>query len=260
VSLSSIIRKASNADDQSQKTYVSHTNPKLHIPAKEYFIKKLKEHVDRIIQFSNVKNNLFNSYIFENADARTVDKAWNLKFSDKIDLAVTSPPYVKAVDYIYTQMAEYFWIGDLFGLTNQKSQNLYKTRYVGTKQIFAKEYSELKLSGIDGLDKKLLKIHEKNKKFAYITYRFFNDMKLNLESTKRILKEDAHYILVVGDCSVSGEHIPVHEYISEIATKCGYAVENLFYYQIRNHYMRFPRNGRGGLITHDWVIDLRNLS
>jgi len=259
VSLSSIIRKVSNADDQSQKTYVSHTNPKQPIPAKTYFLKKLEDHVDRIIQFSRAKPETADHYIFDYADAREVNESWSAKFSEKIDLAVTSPPYVKAVDYIYTQMAEYFWVGDLFGLSNQKSQNAYKMKYVGTKQIFAQEYSELRLSGIEGLDKKLVKIYEKNRKFAYITHKFFHDMKLNLQSTGRILKDGAHYVVVVGDCSVSGEHIPVHEYVAQIASETGYQVENLFYYKIRNHYMRFPRNGRGGLITHDWVVDLKKM-
>ncbi len=258
VSLSSIIRKVSNADNESQKTYVSHTNIKKLIPAKDYFLKKLEEHVERIIQFSRLKPKTAEYYIFDNADARVVDVAWAAKFqTNKIDLAVTSPPYVKAVDYIYTQMAEYFWIGDRFDLATQKKQNAYKTRYVGTKQIFAKDYSELRLFGMESLDKKLRKIYDKNKKFAYITYKFFLDMKLNIESIGQILRENGHYIVVVGDCSVSNEHIPVHEYVAEIANNCGYEVENSFYYQIRNHYMRFPRNGRGGLITHDWVVDLR---
>lgn len=256
VSLSSIIRKVSNADDQSQKTYVSHTNPKQTISAKHYFLKKLEDHVDRLIQFSKAKPEGIEYYIFDGADAREVDKSWNAKFPDGIDLAITSPPYVKAVDYIYTQMAEYFWVGDLFGLSDQKSQNAYKVKYIGTKQIYAEEYSELRLLGIENLDKKTMKIYEKNKKFAYITYKFFNDMKLNLQSIHNVLKDDAHYIVVVGDCSVGGEFIPVHEYIAEIADRIGYDMKNLFYYKIRNRYMRFPRNGRGGLITNDWVVDL----
>lgn len=257
ISLSSIIRKVSNADDQSQKTYVSHTNLKQITPAKPYFLKKLKDHIDRIIQFSKAKPEGTSYYIFDAADAREVDKSWNAQFSEKIDLAITSPPYVKAVDYIYTQMAEYFWIGDLFGLADQKSQNAYKTEYIGTKQIYAAEYSDLRLSEIESLNKKILEIYDKNKKYAYITYKFFHDMELNLQSTWRVLKDGAHYIVVVGDCSVSGEFIPVHEYITRIANDSGYKLENLFYYRIRNHYMRFPRNGRGGLITHDWILDLK---
>ena len=177
-------------------------------------------------------------------------------FKEKVDLAITSPPYIKAVDYIYTQMAEYFWIGDLFGLSDQKNQNDYKKRYIGTKQIYADEYSELKLTGVESLDKKIRRIYKTNRKHAYITFKFFDDMKLNLQSMRRVLEHDAHYIIVVGNCSVSGEFIPVHEYVTRIAKDVGYDLKNLFYYKIRNHYMRFPRMGRGGLILHDWIMDL----
>lgn len=256
VTFSSIIRKVSNADDQSQKTYVSHTNPKQPVAVKPYFFKRLKNHEDRNIQLAKAKPEGTKCYIFEDADARYVDKAWNEMFNDKIDLAITSPPYIKAVDYIYTQMAEYFWIGDLFGLADQKSQNEYKKKYIGTKQISANEYSELRLIGIESLDEKIQKIFRKNRKHAYIVFKFFDDIRLNLRSMYHILDNHAHYIVVMGDCNVSDEFIPVREYTTKIAKDIGYDLENLFYYKIRNRYMRFPRKGRGGLIIHDWVVDL----
>jgi len=259
VTMSSIIRRVSNADDQAQKTYVSHTNPKRPREVKPYFFRRLRINRDRIIKFSKMKPEGTRFHIFEDADARHVDKAWNKIFEEKADLAITSPPYIKAIDYIYTQMAEYFWIGDLFGLSDQKSQNEYKRKYIGTKQIYADEYSELRLTGLGNLDEKIKSIYKQNKKYAYITFRFFEDMKLNLQSVHSILNDDAHYIVVVGNCRVSNEFVPVHEYIVRIATEVGYRLKNLLCYKIRNHYMRFPRKGRGGLITHDWVIDLQKI-
>jgi len=256
VTFSSIIRRTSNADDQSQKTYVSHTNPKEPIDVKPYFCRTLEKYKDRVVQFSKLRPEGAKYYIFEDADARTIDKDWQEKFDEKVDLAITSPPYIKAIDYIYTQMVEYFWIGDLFGLSNQKSQNEYKRRYVGTKMIYADEYSELRLTGLSRLDEQIKRIYPTNKKYAYITYRFFEDMRSNLEGMYRILDDEAHYIVVVGNCNVSKEKIPVHNYLVEIAREIGYNLENLFYYKIRNRYMRFPRKGRGGLIQNDWIIDL----
>ena len=257
VTMSSIIRKVSNADNESQKTYVSHTNPKIPPPAKPEFIKNLQSYSDRIIEFSKRVPKGTKSSILEDADARFVEKALDQNALDGIDLAITSPPYIKAIDYIYTQMAEYFWIGDFFGLANQKSQNEYKRKYIGTKMVYADVYSELKLTGFASIDTLIENIYKKNKKFAYITYKFFEDMRANLESMHEVLKENAHYIMVVGDCSVAGERISVRNLIVDVARSVGYTLEDLFYYKIKNRYMRFPRKGRGGLIKYDWVIDLK---
>lgn len=257
VTFSSIIRKVSNADNESQKTYVSHTNPKTPPPVKPEFKKNLLKYSKRVNDFSNIKPKMARSFIFEDSDARHVEEAFRKKGIDCVDLAITSPPYIKAIDYIYTQMVEYFWIGDLFGLTDQKSQNEYKKRYIGTKMIYADEYSDLKLTNFPSIDSFIQNIYQKNHKFAYITYRFFEDMRANLHSVFKILGDNRHYIVVVGDCSVAGERIPVRNLIIDIARSIGYSLNDLFYYKVRNRYMRFPRKGRGGLIKFDWVIDLK---
>jgi len=85
-------------------------------------------------------------------------------------------------------------------------------------------------------------------------------MLANLKSIHSILKDDAHYIIVVGDCSVAGEQVPVHRILIDIARSVGYSLEDLFFYKIKNRYMRFPRKGRGGLIKYDWVADFKKLN
>lgn len=257
VTFSSIIRKVSTADNESQKTYVSHTNPKTPPPVKPEFKKNLLKYSKRVADFSKEKPKTVRSFIFEDADARYVAEAFKKKTLDCIDLAITSPPYIKAIDYIYTQMAEYFWIGDLFGLADQKSQNEYKKRYIGTKMIYANEYSDLKLTNFPSINSFIQNIYQKSEKFAYITYRFFEDMRANFESVSRILRDDGHYIVVVGDCNVAGEQIPMRNLIIDIARSIDYSLSDLFYYKIKNRYMRFPRKGRGGLIKYDWVVDLK---
>lgn len=175
---------------------------------------------------------------------------------ESVDLAITSPPYIKAVDYIYTNLVEYFWIGDIFGLNDRQKLNKHKQNYIGTKQIYSEEYkTEIKLH-IKEIDDIINKIKKTNIKFAYITAKYFQDIQMNLESTNDIIKTNSHYVMVVGDCSVSGIEVPVHKMICKIAKKTGYNVDSVFSYVIRNRFMRFPRQGRGGLITHDWILDL----
>jgi len=255
ITLSSIIRKVSNADDQSQKTYVSHTNMKSPPSVLPLFIKRLDLYSKRLIELFEKVNNDTRVLVSRN-DARDLELFWEENNLNPADLAVTSPPYIKAIDYIYNQMAEYFWIGDLFGLENQKKQNLYKTQYVGTKQVGAKIYKDkLPKTGIDEIDSLVLKIKEKDVKHAYIVAKFFVDMEKNFKEVKNVLNDDSHYVMVIGNNSVSGYNVPSHKFLIQCAEKVGFKYSNHFGYNIRNRYMRFPRKGRGGIIKEDWVID-----
>ena len=120
ICFSSIIRRVSYADNESQKTYVSHTHIKTPEEPLSLFISQLNLFKERITKFSeNIRPKLKNQIICSSsADSLKV----RLK-DQSIDLAITSPPYIKAIDYIYNQMVELFWIGDLFGVQTQSKQN-----------------------------------------------------------------------------------------------------------------------------------------
>ncbi len=45
-------------------------------------------------------------------------------------------------------------------------------------------------------------------------------------------------------------------FLTEIAERNGFRITNKWGYKIKNRYMRFDRNGRGGIIDIDWVLDL----
>ena len=111
VVFSSIIRRVSNADNESQKTYVSHTVIKH--PAEPYtlFLTRLKKYSEAIDKLSKLKNDT--KHFIYNQDSRNLDSKITKLERNSFDLAITSPPYIKALDYIYTNMAEYFWIGDI---------------------------------------------------------------------------------------------------------------------------------------------------
>ena len=110
ICFSSIIRRVSYADNESQKTYVSHTHIKTPEEPLCLFLSQLDLFKERITKFSDNIPKLRNLII---CSSSTESLKGKLK-GQNIDLAITSPPYIKAIDYIYNQMVELFWIGDLF--------------------------------------------------------------------------------------------------------------------------------------------------
>jgi len=259
ICFSSIIRKVSYADDESQKTYVSHTKEKTPDEVYSTFDAQRLYFIDRISSFCE-QDKIGDAKIINTSSSKPL-----LKYLDgkKVDLAITSPPYIKAIDYIYNQMVELFWIGDLFGMQTQAKQNRKKSNYVGNKQIPVKEYKYFQPDqnrfGIIELDNKLdevIKTDDKNGlKHSYVTYKYFDEMAKHFASMSDCIKEGGHYIMVVGDSDVSKIHFNTATYLSEIASNVGFRLINRWGYVIKNRFMRFDRKGRGGKIDIDWVLD-----
>jgi DNA modification methylase len=264
VCFSSIIRRVSNADNESQKTYVSHTNVKAPEDTISLFLNQMSYFGKRILEFSTrINSNL-------SAQITCASSIENLSFQLKgrqVDLAITSPPYIKAIDYIYNQMAELFWIGDLFDMQTQTKQNKRKQLYVGTKHLPVNTYAnynprcqKLDIRTLDEKIESVFIFDKKNgHKHSFIVYKYFTDMENHFIEMNHCLKSHAHYIMVVGDCSVSGVVFETPNYLSEIAQRNGFLLTGKWGYQIKNRFMRFDRKGRGGKIEIDWVLDLTKI-
>ncbi|KKR96936.1 MAG: Cytosine (N4) specific methyltransferase [Candidatus Uhrbacteria bacterium GW2011_GWF2_41_16] len=264
ICFSSIIRRVSNADNESQKTYVSHTKIKEPVEVNSLFFSQLDLFIDRAIKFSAITNPKSSNKIICSSSTLTLEK--KLK-GIKIDLAITSPPYIKAIDYIYNQMVELFWIGDLFQMQTQTKQNSKKIQYIGNKQIKKSEFNNYTpyntILDIDKLDEKLQQIYEIDKKnghkHSYVTFKFFAEMEKHFAEMSKCLVKNTHYVMVVGDSNVSGVFFETAEFLIDIAERNGFRITNKWGYKIKNRFMRFDRKGRGGIIEIDWVLDFEKI-
>ena len=250
-----IIRRVSNADNQTQKTYVSHTKKKSPPASIPLFMETLQDYSTRLYELSSVEE-IADATIIGDADARTFATRWRTENWPLVDLIISSPPYLNAVDYVYNQMAEYFWIGDLFEMETQPKQNEYKKNYIGTAKVDVQRYRTTPTTGIAGIDAIVDAVSKKSKKNAFIVGQYFLDMIKHFQEASKVLKPGAPYICVVGDSLVSGEAISVHKLVTDCARAVGFEVKDTFGYEIRNRHMRFPRMGRGGLVKYDWVLEL----
>lgn len=264
ICFSSIIRKVSNADDESQKTYVSHTKIKEPKEVNSLFLSQLDLFIDRAIKFAVTTSSKTKSKIIVSSSADSLEKKLN---GIKIDLAVTSPPYIKAIDYIYNQMVELFWIGDLFQMQTQTKQNEKKTHYIGNKQISKVEFKNYTpyntIISIEKLDEKLKEVYDTDKKnghkHSYVAFKYFAEMEKHFLEMSKCLTTGTHYVLVVGDSNVSDVFFDTASFLTEIAERNGFRIANKWGYKIKNRFMRFDRKGRGGIIEIDWVLDFERI-
>lgn len=252
VVFSSIIREVSNADPHCTRTVIRKKLKRRHRVGEVYerFFKNLDKQIIGMKNFSELCRNIGyrDVHIIADGDAKNTGLA-----HDSIDLAVTSPPYVNAVDYPRTHQLEMYWLG----LVNPKQRlSKMKRKYIGTETIYRNEYKELKKSGYATLDKVLKDIYEKDPRRSFIVFKFYQDMKENLIEMERILRAGSKYCVVIGNNSIRGITVPNHRIIMEIAQDidCKFTVENYFFSGLINHFIKIPRNER---MSGDWVIILR---
>lgn len=256
ICFSSILRRASNADNQTMKTYVSHTHRKVPEEARPLFLDTVREYAERLIRFAEVLSQFGSSCVLPDGDARNVDAIWSRNRLPPVDLAVTSPPYIKSVDYIYNQMAELFWIGERWDLETQPKQNAFKKQYVGSDRLSAAEVTNAGDTGLHSVDHYVRAVRQQRPELAAVMSRYFVQMLAHFKAIRRVLRDEAHYVLVIGDSTLAGIAVPTRDLLIECARTAGFRADFAIAYEIRNKHMRFPRGGRGGEVHHDWIVDL----
>jgi len=246
ICFSSIIRAVSNADDNCTRTVIRKKLNKIIYPADALikFTEKILTNVPKVIEFSQICPMHIDAFIPENMDARNIGYKENT-----FDLALTSPPYANAVDYPRTHQLESYWLNLAHG-----SLTPLKRKHVGTESVFLKDYKNLYVLGIKEADEVISNIYKKDKRRAYIAYKYLFDMRKNLEEVFRVLKYGARYVVVVGNNKIRGELLENWKYIMTMAENIGFGVENYFGSEIIKHFIKVPREER---INTDWVIILK---
>ena len=244
----STLRWVSNADDQSHKTYVSGTLGKRPPTVAEVWGRFLGRAVDGLADLNRRRHRRSVAVIPAAADATRLGLE-----PHSVDLAVTSPPYLDSVDYPYNMMLEYFWLGPLLGVPDRRSFNALRRRPIGAKNPAEPIGLPPGLAGLVPLD-----VMPPARRSAATTY--FALMERHFREVTGCLRPGARYAFVVGNSQTLAGMVPLHDALVRLAADAGLSLERAFGYRIRRHYMKFPRNGRGGIILIDWVLVFRKRS
>jgi hypothetical protein len=245
VVFSSTLRWVSNADDQSQKTYVSGTLRKQPPPVADVFWRFLRRATAGLADLNRQRQHDAVVVIPDDGDATGLGLE-----PASVDLAVTSPPYLDSVDYPYNMMLEYFWLGPMLGVPDRRSFNALRRKPIGAKHPAVPVDLPPGLEGWVPLGGMPLARRAATTTYFALMERHFTEM-------ARCLKPGARYVFVVGNSQTLIDMVPLHEALVRLAAGAGLSLERAFGYRIRRHYMKFPRRGRGGIILIDWVLVFR---
>jgi DNA modification methylase len=245
ISMAGIVKRVSNADDISPKPYVSNKVIKKPPAVAKIFLDSIERNLLGMIAMQTKQM----GNVVVRGDALHIQEAENT-----IDLAITSPPYINAFDYVRTLRLENLWLQ----LATEDELREKKKNYLGTESISVKQERE----NVDILrESDLLKtyyqeVQEVDEKRALIIKKFFEDMKRNLEEVYRVLKPGGYYGIVIGNSKIRNVDIESWKVLNDIGQNIGFKYKTHFAYSIKNPYIRIPRANKGGKIALDHILIL----
>jgi DNA modification methylase len=208
------------------------------------FLKALHVKGPKIVEFSQKYPSGITVDFPNDMDARNIRYKVNY-----FDLALTSPPYVNAVDYPRTHQLEMYWLGFA-----QDSLTALKKQNVGTESVSVNYYKHRHEIGVLEADRVMANIFEIDPRRALIAFKYLEDIGKNLTEVYKVLRKGGRYIIVVGNNRIRGHLFENWRYLMPIAENVGFEVETYFGSEIIKHFIKVPRAER---INTDWILVLR---
>jgi DNA modification methylase len=219
------------------------------------FRKFAVEYINYVVRFTDDCKNTKAETLVNIGDAR------DIKVNKKVDLIISSPPYINAMDYIWANRLRVHWL-DL--VKDDKDRlNLYKQE-IGTESIKTKEYDKIGLTGYASIDKTIKEIYysfdsnQQSKLRSRVVYKYFIDMEEHLKSAYESLKNGGRYCIVIGDNNIRKVRVCTTDFLVEIAENVGFTKELQCNILLKNRSLNVDRKlDFADLIKYDRMIVLQ---
>lgn len=256
VSLSSIVKRISYLDESQLKVKRDHKkllNGK--VSPFEIYFKRLERDSTMIQSLQNV-HSTGTSNIHICGSAFQLDSG--LVAKNTVDLIVTSPPYINAMNYPMYHRYELL----LLELIHPDNYIGHQEQYIGTERVYASAYKSFQPFRPDSkdfvaLNRKLQEIFDKEPKRYFITRRFFEEMFLFYEQAYKILKKGKRIIVVCGQNTIKGVPIDTSLELAKIGQAVGFKEDFHFTYEIRKHRFKLTRHETAGKINTDVIVVMK---
>ncbi|MDS0278031.1 site-specific DNA-methyltransferase [Halomicroarcula sp. S1AR25-4] len=214
------------------------------------------------------------------------------EYEEQVDLAVTSPPYINAMNYYRGSKLRLFWLYDFLEDDEKFDATELRKSIVGTnsvsmskvdrdlpatlRSIWTGTDEEFDETRLPHLDEDIEEIHELDhneaERKAYVTWSFFGqDMLQNLSRVYEHLKPGGYYFFVIGENTIGERLIHSHKYVADIAQNLGkfegtggdfdedegFRLVGSAWDKITNRDLFKGRKHEGGVIECEWVTVLQ---
>jgi len=214
------------------------------------------------------------------------------EYLGEVDLAVTSPPYISAMNYYRGTKLRLFWVHDLLGEDSMFEAEELKKSIIGNtsvsmskveedlpatlRSVWEGSDEEFENTRLPYLDEKIETIYNTDynsaEKRSYITWKFFaEDMLQSLSRTYEHLKPGGYFFFLIGENTICEELIHSHKFVADIAQNLGkfenhggkldeddgFRLVGSMWDEITNRDLFQDRNHEGGVIECEWMVVLQ---
>jgi len=248
VVLSSMIRRVSLAD------------PRLIKPSRNRYLGREEETFDVVTIFTNVArskiatmsrfvNILKNSGLCGRVSATVLqgDARQLSSMLGRVNLIVTNPPYMAAVDYVRTNKLEGWWTGVL---TDYETLSL---QTIGSEKVrvYSTPFEPL---GIEAIDNLITTVSQSKFHKGLIVNKFFKDMEQVFREMAHVLEPGGKLVMKISDSHYQRVFVPTTDFFILLAEKAGLNLMMKFMDKIDNYAMSTRSAARDGVVTHDWIL------
>lgn len=215
---------------------VSHSRPhkkyeEAPVKAFDIFPKSVSKILDNCPFQSTMGDTLFE---IKEGDAR------NLPISDSdIDMIITSPPYLNAIDYLRGHRLSLVWMG-----WNVKDIRIIRSGNIGTERSLSSE----RVEEIEKLNLLEREVKALSRRYGRIVQRYLYDMNAVMRECVRVLKQDGRAIFVVGNSTIRGVFIKNSDMLIRLADINGFSLasKNTRLIDPKHRYLPPPNTKRAG--------------
>lgn len=210
----------------------------------EIFTNNTERNIQRVSQLASLGLEDSEILIPDNATAFDTGLA-----EGSADLIITSPPYMGAQKYVRSVELELFWLGHQVDEVRNIDRNT-----VGTERVYKKEYERESKCGHPELDKMIAAVYQFYPRRAYMAAKYLTDMKRFLCECNRILKQDGHVFLVIGNNKVCGTWFPMDKAITDFAYNSGLVLYRSLVDSIPSRGLMTKRNRTASVIPEERIL------
>lgn len=260
VAFSAVSRKVSNADPRLSVPVVrKNIDPEKNINVFDVFLQQSEANISRMHEFNRLSANpsLVQDVGFDARDLKS-PRAWGKSLNQplrpkSIDLIITSPPYAGAQKYIRASSLSLGWLG----LVESGKLKSLENQNIGREHLPKSVWDNTISTSVGAANDVLDRVRKINPLRAAIAATYLNEMDQCFKEMSRVLTDNGHLILVIGNNEVCGEKFLSSEYLISIAKK--YDLDPILKAvdEIKSRGLMTKRNKTAGIISLEWVIMFR---
>lgn len=244
--LADMIRPCSQAERQTLKPYISKKYKKTATAVSDAFKKSFDAHLEAALDFNDEApsdRSLAINWLGNDASDFSASRL-------RMDVAITSPPYTNALDYVRCIKIESAWID----CGTDESFATLRHSHIGDPSC---RNQALHDDVIEFTSEFVSQINLVDSSRAKTVQSYFASMHNNLKCVWNCLRKGGEYHLIVGDSVIREVPVNTHTILAELGQRLGFEWTHYYKYQIRDHRLSIPRKSEGGKIEYEYVVTLR---